>query len=114
MAPNLTVTVLRMGRRSILPPTQSYGSCLHHHQLTVYYCFSEDCSKAAEVTGWDTSLFLAIWGKVGMSVLLGRETEALWIAYEALVRGSVETQVCPNDKKQNIKSLHLVNTDVPL
>ena len=73
MAPNLAITMLRMGRRSILPPTQLYGSCRLHHQLIVYYCFSQDCSKAAEVTGWDTRLFLAIWDKGSRSVYSLRE-----------------------------------------
>lgn len=44
-----------------------------------------------------------------MSVLWGRETKALCVAYEALVYGSIETQVCPNEAQQNIKALHLVN-----
>lgn len=56
--------MLRNGRRSILPPTQSqdsYLSCLHCHRLIVYY-FSQDCWKSAEFTEWEgTRLFLSVW-----------------------------------------------------
>lgn len=75
MAPNLAVTMLITGRRSILLPTWTYGSCLrclHCHQL-IYYCFSQYCLKAAEVTGWDIGLFVTIWDKGSRSICSLRE-----------------------------------------
>lgn len=82
MAPDLVVTMLRMGRRSILPPTQSYGSCLrclHHHQLEMYYSLRivqrlQKLLDGIPACSWQ----FAIKG-VGVSVLWGRETNnSMW------------------------------------
>lgn len=118
VAPDLVVTILRWGKGPSYPQ--------HGHMVLACAAFiiiNWKCiivslrivQRLQKLPGGipGCSWLFGIKG-VGVCVLWGRETKALWIAYEALVYGSIETQLCLNKEKQNIKAFHLVDADVLL